>query len=252
MSRLPMLLIAASSVLALSACDKMPFGQQTTAAPASAPANPSPPPAATASPPPAVAPAQPAGAPPAMAPPPSSASAPPSAASAPAPAPGAPMAAGATPSPGAEGPSLEARSNVKQGFAYIAAAKSAKTRANFEENIENAINEFSQAIRKEPRYADAYSDRAVAYMQQKKYNKAMEDLRKAVELAPQSPSIHYNLASLHSLQGNTDLALDEIDACLVRGFADYDALRKDPDLDNVRRHPEFRKILEKHKVFIVR
>ena len=49
-----------------------------------------------------------------------------------------------------------------------------------------------------------------------------------------------------------DLALDEIDAALSRGFSDYDALRKDSDLDNVRQHPEFRKILEKHKVFIVK
>ena len=31
-----------------------------------------------------------------------------------------------------------------------------------------------------------------------------------------------------------------------------DALRRDPDLDNLRKHPEFRKILEKHKVFIVK
>jgi tetratricopeptide (TPR) repeat protein len=142
------------------------------------------------------------------------------------------------------------RSNVKQGFAYIAAAKSARSGPVFDENIENAINEFSQAIRKDPRYAEAYSDRAVAYMVQKKYNKAMDDLRKAVDLAPQSPSIRYNLASLHSLQANTDLALDEIDAALARGFSDYDALRKDPDLNNVRRHPEFRKVLERHKVFI--
>ena len=48
------------------------------------------------------------------------------------------------------------------------------------------------------------------------------------------------------------LALDEIDAALAKGFSDYDALRRDPDLENLRRSPEFRKVLEKHKVFIVR
>ncbi|QLP99803.1 MAG: hypothetical protein HZY78_05835 [Burkholderiaceae bacterium] len=64
--------------------------------------------------------------------------------------------------------------------------------------------------------------------------------------------MRYNFASLHSLRGNVDLALDEIDAALSKGFTDYDALRDDPDLANLRRHPEFRKILEKHKVFIMR
>ena len=154
--------------------------------------------------------------------------------------------------PAAEGPSLEVRSNIKQGLAYISAAKNSPSRTVFEENLQNAINEFSQAITKDPRYADAYSNRAVAYMQQKKYNKALEDLRMAADLAPQSAVIRYNLASLYSLKGDTDLALDEVDASLTRGFSDYDALRRDPDLDNVRRSPEFRKILEKHKVFIVK
>jgi Flp pilus assembly protein TadD len=149
-------------------------------------------------------------------------------------------------------PSLEVRSHIKQGFAYISTAKNARDSNIRQENIENAINEFSLAIQKDPNYADAYSHRAVAYMQQKKFNKAQEDLKQAKELAPQNAAIRYNFASLHSLKGDVDLALDEIDAALTRGFADYDALRKDPDLDNVRRHPEFRKILEKHKVFIVK
>jgi tetratricopeptide (TPR) repeat protein len=169
-------------------------------------------------------------------------------AAAPAPAPGPAAAAPAAPA----GPSLEARSHIKQGFAYIAAAKNASSRANYDENIENAVNEFSQAIAKEPGYAEAYSNRAVAYMQQKKFNKAQEDLKKAVELAPKSPAVHYNLASLYSLKGDVDLALDAIDSALASGFTDYDALRKDPDLDNVRKSPEFRKVLEKHKVFIVK
>jgi tetratricopeptide (TPR) repeat protein len=87
-------------------------------------------------------------------------------------------------------------------------------------------------------------------MQQKKFNKAEEDLRRAKELAPKSASVSYNYACLHSLKGNVDLALDEIDSALNNGFSDYDALRLDPDLTNVRKHPDFRKILEKHKVFI--
>ena len=149
-------------------------------------------------------------------------------------------------------PSLEVRSHIRQGFAYISTAKNARDANIRQENIENAINEFSLAIQKDPGYADAYSNRAVAYMQQKKFNKAQEDLKQAKELAPQNAAVRYNFASLHSLKGDVDLALDEIDAALSRGFSDYDALRKDADLDNVRQHPEFRKILEKHKVFIVK
>jgi tetratricopeptide (TPR) repeat protein len=222
------------AVLALSGCDKLK---------GTAPAEPAPVAAPVAAPAPAVAPA----------PAPSVAAAPapapaPTAAPAPAPAPAAaPPAAAAK----AE-PSLEVRGHVKQAFAYISMAKNANSVVNRDENLDNALREFSLAIQKDPGYAEAYSNRAVTYMQLKKFNKADEDLRKAKELSPDSPSIHYNSASLESLKGNVDLALDEIDVSLTKGFADYDALRRDPDLDNVRKHPEFRKILEKHKVFIVK
>lgn len=169
-----------------------------------------------------------------------------------APAP-APVAATAPMPAVAKGePSLEVQSHVKQGFSYISNAKNAREQYIRDEAIENAVKEFSLAIQKDPAYAEAYSNRAAAYMLQRKFNKADDDLRKAKELSPNSPSVRYNYASLHSLRGDIDLALDEMDAALARGFSDYDALRRDPDLDNLRRSPEFRKVLEKHKVFIVR
>ena len=112
------------------------------------------------------------------------------------------------------GPSLEVQSHIKQAFSYISNAKNAREPYIREESIDNAVKEFSLAIQKDPGYAEAYSNRAAAYMLQRKFNKADEDLRKAKELSPNSPSVRYNYASLHSLRGNIDLALDEIDAAL--------------------------------------
>ena len=91
-------------------------------------------------------------------------------------------------------------------------------------------------------------------MQQKKYNKAEVDLKKAAELKPKDPIIHYNLAALYSLQNKLDLALDELDKALENGFDNYDALKSSGDhvLKNLRKDPEFRKVLEKHKVFILK
>ncbi|HPL78333.1 MAG TPA: tetratricopeptide repeat protein, partial [Burkholderiaceae bacterium] len=142
-----------------------------------------------------------------------------------------------TPAPAAAKgePGLDVQAHVKQAFSYISNAKNAREAYIREESIENAVKEFSLAIQKDPGYAEAYSNRAAAYMLQRKFNKAEEDLRKAKELSPNSPSVRYNYASLHSLRGNIDLALDEIDAALGKGFSDYDALRRDPDLENLRR-----------------
>ncbi|HNS55225.1 MAG TPA: tetratricopeptide repeat protein [Syntrophales bacterium] len=169
----------------------------------------------------------------------------------PPPPPAAQAPAPAAPAPAAPaGPSLEVTQHLKQGMAYVSTAKNANSPAIFNENINNAINEFSNAIKKDPGYATAYSNRAVAYMMQKKYNLALDDLKKAKELKPSDPAVRYNTAACHSLMGNVDLAFVELDAALANGFNDYDSLRKDPDLANMRKHPDWRKTLEKYKVFI--
>ncbi len=149
-------------------------------------------------------------------------------------------------------PSEAAKANLKQGMSYVSIAKNATSKGIFNENVENAIAEFTNAMNKDPNYAEAYSARAGAYMLQKKNNKALDDLKKAKEIKPDSASIRYNLACVHSLMGNTDYGLDELDAALSKGFSDYDSLRRDPDINNLRKSREFQKILEKHKVFITK
>lgn len=133
----------------------------------------------------------------------------------------------------------EAKLNMQQGINYMRG-----------KDWDNAIKEFTLAIQKHPTYDVAYSNRAVAYMQQKKFNKAMDDLKEGVRINPRNATLHYNFVALYSLQNQLDRALDSLDRCLELGFNNYDALRADPDLNNVRKHPEFRKILEKHKVFL--
>lgn len=136
---------------------------------------------------------------------------------------------------------VEAKLNMQQGMNYLRS-----------KDYDNAIKEFTLAIEKHPAYDVAFSNRAVAYMQQKKFNKAMDDLKKAEEINANNATVHYNFVALYSLQSQLDRALDSLDRCLELGFNNYDALRNDPDLTNVRKHPEYKKILEKHKVFIMK
>lgn len=136
-------------------------------------------------------------------------------------------------------PPLEAKGHLQQGMIY------AKLK-----DYDNAIKEFTLAIGKHPDYAAAYSNRASAYIQKKRYNKALEDLTKAGQLKLNDPVIFYNLTALFSVQIKIEFALESLDKCLEYGFTDYDALQKDPDLANLRKDPEFRKILQKHKIFL--
>ncbi len=113
----------------------------------------------------------------------------------------------------------------------------------------NAIRECQVATQTNPTAA-AYSNLGVAYIQVGKNNLALTALQNARRLDPADPYVRYNLAALYSLLDKTDLALESLDTALNYGFKDFDALRWDRDLDNVRAEPEFRRILEKHRVFI--
>ena len=115
-------------------------------------------------------------------------------------------------------------------------------------NYEGARIELTKAIEINPTYAAAYANRGVAYMKQQKYSSALDDLKKAEELDPKDKMVRYNLAAFYSLQNQRDRGLEALDTALSLGFDDYDALRTDRDIDNLRRAPEFRRVLEKHKI----
>lgn len=140
---------------------------------------------------------------------------------------------------GASNPPVRAEQHLNQGVTFAAM-----------KDYDNAILAFTKAIEADSKYTAAYANRGVAYIQQKKFNKALDDLKKAEELNPKDKMVYYNLTALYSLQDQRDRALDALDKSLELGFDDYNALRSDPDLSNLRRDPEFRKVLEKHKVFL--
>jgi tetratricopeptide (TPR) repeat protein len=118
-----------------------------------------------------------------------------------------------------------------------------------QKDYENSVLECTTATRQDPSAA-AYSNLGVSYIQLGKNNLALNALKQAERLGPTDPYVHYNLASIYSLLDHTDLGLEHLDSSLRYGFKDFDSLRWDRDLDNLRAEPEFRKVLEKHRVFM--
>ncbi|MCP3931772.1 MAG: hypothetical protein GY705_22075 [Bacteroidetes bacterium] len=113
----------------------------------------------------------------------------------------------------------------------------------------NAISEFKRSVDIRPT-VNAYANLGGVYMQVGKNNLAMDSLNRAESLNPYDTLTLYNLTALHSKLDNTDIALVYLDKTLAHGFKNFDAIRFDPDLTNIRGEPEFRKVLEKNGVFL--
>jgi tetratricopeptide (TPR) repeat protein len=133
----------------------------------------------------------------------------------------------------------EALKNVQQGLGHVRSRE-----------YDTAIKEFSAAIEQYPKYVMAYNDRAATFIRQKKFDEAKNDLDKALTIDPHNPATYYNTAALYAIQKQSSPALEYLDKALVLGFKDYDLLRTDPDLNNIRKLPEFRKILERRGVSV--
>jgi Flp pilus assembly protein TadD len=67
--------------------------------------------------------------------------------------------------------------------------------------------------------------------------------QRLVELRPNEPVAHYNLACSLALVGDVDEALVRLRVALTMGFRDVDFIRKDRDLKALRADPRFEALL---------
>ena len=75
--------------------------------------------------------------------------------------------------------------------------------------LPEAIEEFSEALREHPGYAEAYANRGVAYFQAGDIKPAISDLDVAIRLKSSDPRTYYNRASCEASIGNFAKALTD-------------------------------------------
>lgn len=78
-----------------------------------------------------------------------------------------------------------------------------------------------------------------------RHEEALQVDQRVVALTPKDPTAHYNLACSRSNLGDVDRALLSLEKAFDLGYRDYKHLLRDKDLENVRRDPRFRKMLDK-------
>jgi predicted esterase len=99
--------------------------------------------------------------------------------------------------------------------------------------------------------------KVIEELKAKKYDDAIADLMKILEITPRDKGTAYNLACAYSLKGELDQAFEWIDQGFEWGWgtgystiygsterlSEIDMLRKDSDLENVRKDPRFEKLM---------
>lgn len=100
----------------------------------------------------------------------------------------------------------EKRSFFKRGYLYAAIGCT-----------NTAIQDFTQAVKLDPNFAAAFTERANCFISEKDYERALFDLNRALVLDPQSGDAYYSRGRLLLLMNQPSLAISDL--CLSQSDA---------------------------------
>lgn len=114
-----------------------------------------------------------------------------------------------------------------------------------ETNGVQRIQCYTKAIEKSPDNPQLYFNRGETYREIYKYNSAISDFIKVIELEPGNTDAYYALAGTASLAYKKEYALHWLGKALESGFNNYRQISEDPSLDNIRQSKGFKSLMEK-------
>lgn len=121
------------------------------------------------------------------------------------------------------------------GQSYEASGKSDATTGAYR----RAAEAVARHLELNPDDARATVFRAGALGRIGKKQEALRWASRALEIDPHDAGIQYNVACVFAVAGETERALDCLEAARTAGFGNREWLEKDPDLASLRGHPRF-------------
>lgn len=112
------------------------------------------------------------------------------------------------------------------------------------EGIAFEIAFFEGGLRVSPQNPAVLAGLAAAYTSMGRYEDGLVMDRMLVSLVPTDATVRYNLACSLSLTGRLDACIQELFKAIALGYSDLKHLIEDPDLQAVRGHPLWERVLE--------
>ena len=109
------------------------------------------------------------------------------------------------------------------------------------------IRFYESVVRRNRDYAAVVELLAGLYTKEGRIRDGLKMDRRLVRLQPTNPTAHYNLACSLALTKRNGAALRALRQAIALGYTDLDWMQQDPDLDALKRHPEFVALLSRLK-----
>ena len=102
---------------------------------------------------------------------------------------------------------------------------------------------YESLLQRLPDFADALRAQASNLTTKGLVKEGLKVDQKLVQIRPQDPTAHYNLACRYALLRQPDLALNTLRKAVELGYRDFRYMIQDRDLDSIRKDPRFRELI---------
>ena len=111
---------------------------------------------------------------------------------------------------------------------------------------DESIGQYQKAIAIQPNYVQAMYGLVLVYSNRQEYVKALDVLQKIRQLQPGNPELYYNTACIYAKQSKPDEAIAWLKQSIEKGFHNWDLIKKDPDLTNIKDTAFVNKLIKDH------
>ncbi len=113
----------------------------------------------------------------------------------------------------------------------------------FNEVLKAAIKVYSRYLYQHPDDSRAHMLYALDLLLVGNNEEAKSEAAKAIELNPTDPLMQYNASCFYSRLGDKNLAIETLKNAMTAGYQDYEWIKRDSDLENIRSEPKFLELM---------
>ncbi len=106
---------------------------------------------------------------------------------------------------------------------------------------------FEAALAQEPNNLDCLVQLGDVYSRRGLHEKGLQIDSRLTQLCPDEPTFHYNLACSYSVLGRCDESMCALANAIELGYDDFDQMKRDEDLANLRSSPRFEELLNRRR-----
>jgi tetratricopeptide (TPR) repeat protein len=105
-----------------------------------------------------------------------------------------------------------------------------------------AIRNYKMALHHNKEFTEAYINLSTAYLKDKQLDASLKTLNTLQKIEEKHPLLHYNLACYYAIKGDTARGMASLKLALEYGLKNIESLLSDPDLEKLRRDPQFQEL----------